>query len=104
MKSKNKSFLDERGSNSKKKHTKLHDFYHQNNMFDEAGLVTDKLGNPVNIGDLVHANIKETGALLECEVVEIHAGNTLTVIYDDAVTNEIDTYEVNAWEVKVVNF
>lgn len=104
MKHKLKFLADELHS-SKKKHSKLHDFSYRPEIaeFVETGIVTDKFGNPINIGDVVKTFINEKKELLECEVIEIHAGDILTVIHDSERTdNQVVTYNVQARNTEVL--
>ena len=104
MKAKDRFVLEDDYTSSKKKHTKCHEFANKkkNTHVDEPGLVTDKLGQLINIGDVVQARVKGHKQTVECEVVKVHPGNTLTVIYDDIQTNGVETYEVNAWDVTII--
>lgn len=105
MKSKDKFSLEDDYTSSRKKHTKCQEFASKRKFDDtfEPGLVTDKLGQIINIGDIVQTKLKGCKQLIPCEVIEIHAENTLTVIHDDLESNQVKTYNVNAWDVTIIN-
>lgn len=81
MKSKDRFFADEDFANV---HTK------KKNKFGNShrGLVTDKFGNSIRLGDFVQTTLKDGTILSECEVVEISNGNVLTLILEDGETTK----------------
>ena len=96
MKPKDKFFDDEYvNTSSKKKLNKLH-----NNVGEK---LTDKLGNPIRLGDLTQIVLKDGTFVLDCEVIEINNG--LVTVMEVVSNNPYDapTYEVPANNVVVVS-
>ena len=80
MKSKDNFFAEEDYKDSAKK--KL-------NKFHNSSRTTDRLGNPIRIGDLTQVTLKDGTFINECEVVEIQNG-IVTVIGEE--TNELGEF------------
>lgn len=102
MKSKDKFFAEEDyvDVSAKKKHNKFHSSSNQE-------ILTDKLGNPIRVGDLTQVTLKDGTFLNECEVLEIRGG-ILTISHQenvslgDAANYEV-LYEVPANRVVVIS-
>jgi hypothetical protein len=89
MKSKDRFFVDEDYGNV---HTKKKDKF---GTPSRGGLVTDKFGNSIRLGDFVQATLKDGTILNECEVIEINSGSMLTLVLDDGEsTKEIHSNKV----------
>ena len=55
---------------------------------------TDKFGNSIRIGDLVHVTLKDGTILNECEVLKINNENILSIVTSDEVIREIHSSKV----------
>ena len=84
MKSKDNFFAEEDYKDSAKK--KLNKFHHSSQM-------TDKLGNPIRIGDLTQVTLKDGTFLNECEVVDIQNG-IVTVVGEEFTEHEVPANSV----------
>jgi hypothetical protein len=82
MKTKNKFFGDEDTNFHAKKKDKFGNCSQKNT-------VTDKLGNPIRIGDFVQTVAKDGTFLEEGEVIDMANGNELTLLHEDGETIKI---------------
>jgi hypothetical protein len=73
MKSRDKFFAEEDYKDSAKK---------KPNKFHNSFQMTDRLGNPIRLGDLTQVTLKDGTFLNECEVIDIQNG-MVTVIGDE---------------------
>ena len=94
MKSKDKFFAEEDYRDSAKK--KLNKFHNSSQM-------TDRLGNPIRIGDLTQLTLKDGTFLNECEVVDIQDGIVTVIGEEIDESGEVVTYEVPANSVVVIS-
>lgn len=76
MKSKDKFFVDEDYNFHSKKKDKF-------GNSSRGGLVTDKFGNSIRLGDFVQTTLKDGTFCTECEVVKINNGSILDLMLDD---------------------
>lgn len=97
MKSKDKFFADEDYviSSSKKKD--------KFGKISQRGNLTDKLGNPIRIGDLTQVTLRDGSFLNECEVVDIQNGMVTIIGEEIDELGEIVSYEVPANSVVVIS-
>lgn len=102
MKTKKQFLMEDDIVLSKKKHSKLHDFAGKKNYssFEENGIVTDRDGNLIKTGSIVEF-YTDKGVIKEGEVVKIYSDNILNILCDNLETNEMLTYEMNCWDVRV---
>ena len=94
MKSKDNFFAEENYKDSAKK--KL-------NKFHNSSQTTDRLGNPIRIGDLTQLTLKDGSFLNECEVVDIQNGIVTVIGEEIDDSGEVTTYEVPANSVVVIS-
>lgn len=93
MKSKDRSFLEDSydiNVRSKKKSKQFHSSSNKNkeSFFEEIGLMSDKFGNPIGIGDFVQIKSIDNTSNIEVEIIDVNRGGNLTVSYDNLLTNE----------------
>lgn len=97
MKSKDKFFVDEDyNTSSSKKKDKF-------GKVPQRGILTDKLGNPIRLGDLTQVTLRDGSFLNECEVIDIHNGMVTVVGEEIDEMGEFITYEVPANSVVVIS-
>lgn len=89
MKSKGRSFLEDSYDRDTRTRKNSNSFRKSQETFiEEVGLIPDKFGNPIGIGDFVQIKLADGKTLTEGEIIDVNRGNMLTVSYDDLETNE----------------
>lgn len=103
MKNKNQCYVEELAKGNSKKHKPNKSKSNVDDFYLGCELVVDRNNKPINVGDYVQINSKNSNALLECEVIEIGAKDIITVLYDDySNVTPIEALRVHSNEVVVI--
>ena len=94
MKSKDKFFAEEDYKDSAKK---------KPNKFHNSFRMTDRLGNPIRLGDLTQITLRDGTFLNECEVIDIQHGMVTVIGEEIDDSGEAITHEVPANSVVVIS-